>query len=299
MRYVVTGGAGFIGSHIARALSGDHDVVILDDFSAGSRSRIADLPVECVAGSVTDPDLLGEVFASADGVFHQAAIVSVPRSVADPRRSHDVNLTGTLNVLLAARDAGVRRVVLASSAAVYGDCPRLPLRESECPQPLSPYALQKSAGEAYAALVSSPGTVSLRYFNVYGPGQDPASPYSGVISVFADRIRQGRPLVIHGAGDQTRDFVHVDDVVRANLLAMAAATPEGVYNIGTGKETSVLGLARLLADICGTEPDIVHEPPRAGDIRRSCADIHRAAAIGYAPAVDIREGLARLIRRAR
>jgi len=299
MRYVITGGAGFIGSHIARALSGDHQVVILDDFSAGSRSRIADLPVECVAGSITDPVCLREVCSGADGVFHQAAIVSVPRSVEEPARSHDVNLTGTLQILLAARDAGVRRVVLASSAAVYGDCPRLPLRESECPAPLSPYALQKCAGEAYAALISGLATVSLRYFNVYGPGQDPASPYSGVISVFADRIRQGLPLVIHGNGDQTRDFVHVDDVVRANLLAMDPGTPEGVYNIGTGTETSILGLARLLADICGKDPGIIHGPPRAGDIRRSCADISRARAVGYAPSVDIRDGLTRLIRTSR
>ncbi|MHC1627122.1 MAG: SDR family oxidoreductase [Methanoculleaceae archaeon] len=299
MRFVVTGGAGFIGSHLVRRLSIDnHRVIVLDDFSTGSRSRIAALPVKVVEGSVTDIQLLKKIFRGADGVFHLAAVVSVPESIEDPAGTHDVNLTGTLNVLMAAREAGVRRVVFASSASVYGDARQVPLRETYCPSPLTPYAVQKSAGEAYARIFSREfglSTVSLRYFNVYGPGQDPISPYSGVISIFTHRIREGKPIIIHGNGTQTRDFVFVEDVVSANICAMDPGTPDGIYNIGTGVETSILDLAYMLGDICGTDPDIVHAPPRPGEILRSCADIRRARSIGYQPRVMIREGLARLI----
>ncbi|MDD4255240.1 MAG: SDR family oxidoreductase [Methanofollis sp.] len=301
MKYIVTGGAGFIGSHIAEALRDRHEVVVIDDFSTGHPENLRGFDVTLVEGSVADLPLLQEIFAGADGVFHQAAIASVPKSVADPLATHEANLTGTLNVLLAARDAGVRKVVLASSSAVYGESPELPKREGMLPEPLSPYAVSKLAGEHYAASFSrlyGLQAVCLRYFNVFGPRQDPSSPYSGVISIFADRILAGKPITIYGDGEQTRDFVYVADVVRANLRAMEGGA-EGVFNIARGRTTTLNALAETMMRAAGRTVEVGHAEARAGDIRHSCADITRAREIlGWAPEWGLEDGLARTIRAA-
>jgi len=294
MRYIVTGGAGFIGSHISEALSGEHEVVVIDDLSAGHRENLRGIDCEFVRGSITDLALLQETFAGADGVFHQAAIASVPRSVEDPLLTHAVNLTGTLNVLIAARDCGVRKVVMASSAAVYGENPELPKREEMAPDLLSPYAAQKLSDEHYATVFSKLyglSTVCLRYFNVFGPRQDPSSPYSGVISIFASRILQGEPITIYGDGGQTRDFVYVRDVVQANLRAMASGA-EGVFNIARGEQTDLNTLARTMMRAAGREVTIHHGTSRAGDIRHSLADISRAGEVlGWKPEHRLDKGI--------
>lgn len=295
MKYIVTGGAGFIGSHIAEALADRHEVVVVDDFSTGHPENLRGFDVTLVEGSVTDLSLLKEVFAGADGVFHEGAIASVPKSVADPLATHQANLTGTLDVLLAARDAGVRKVVLASSSAVYGESPELPKQESMLPEPLSPYAVSKLAGEHYAAAFSrlyGLQAVCLRYFNVFGPRQDPSSPYSGVISIFADRILAGKPITIYGDGEQTRDFVYVADVVRANLKAMEGDI-EGVFNIARGRTTTLNALAETMMRTAGRNVEIRHAEARVGDIRHSCADIARAEKVlGWTPEWELEDGLA-------
>lgn len=299
MRYVVTGGAGFIGSHIAEALAGEHEVVVIDDLSTGHRENIQDFDVEFVEGSVTDLPLLQEVFKGADGVFHQAAIASVPRSVDDPLATHTTNETGTLNVLLAARDAGVSKVVFASSSAVYGEEPTLPKREGMLPAPVSPYAISKLTGEHYEAVFSKLfglKTVALRYFNVFGPRQDPSSQYSGVISIFTDRVRAGEPITIHGDGGQTRDFVYVADVVRANLLAMERDVT-GVFNIACGRQTDLNTLARSVMEAAGREVPVEYGPVRQGDVRHSLAEITRAREVlGWAPEWTLVDGLVETIR---
>lgn len=298
MKYIVTGGAGFIGSHIAEALADRHEVVVVDDFSTGHSANLKGFDVTLVEGSVTDLPLLKEVFAGADGVFHEGAIASVPKSVADPLATHEANLTGTLDVLIAARDAGVRKVVFASSSAVYGESPDLPKKESMLPEPLSPYAVSKLAGEHYAAAFSrlyGLQTVCLRYFNVFGPRQDPSSPYSGVISIFADRILEGKPITIYGDGEQTRDFVYVADVVRANLLAMEGNT-EGVFNIARGRTTTLNTLAETMMRTAGRSVEVRHADARSGDIRHSCADITRAGKVlGWTSEWGLEDGLARLM----
>ena len=304
MKYVVTGGAGFIGSHLAESLTADPktEVVILDDLSVGKEENCAGFigrpNVRLVRGSVTDPEMLATVCAGADGIFHQAAVASVPKSVADPVGSHAVNLTGTLNVLCAARDAGARKVVFASSAAVYGDPATFPVHENMNADPLSPYAAQKYGCEKYGRIFSDlygVDVVGLRYFNVYGPRQDPTSPYSGVISVFADRISAGMPITVHGDGTQTRDFIFVEDVVRANRMAMERAAP-GVYNIATGRETNLLELAGMLMEATGKEVPVGYGPAREEDVNRSVAAVEKAKeAFSFVVKVPVREGLKRLL----
>ena len=303
MRYVVTGGAGFIGSHLAEALAEEgHAVVIVDNFSTGNKENLRWAEglsrVTVCEGSITDLSFLHEACAGADGVFHEAAIASVPKSVADPVGSNAVNVDGTLNVLVAARDAGVRKVVLASSAANYGDNPNLPLKETEQPRPQSPYAAQKLMGEYYARLFTDLyglETTCLRYFNVYGPRQDPSSPYSGVISIFIDRICAGEPITIHGDGTQTRDFIYVGDVVRANIRAMSSDV-RGVVNVAGGRETSLNELAAVIMEITGNLCEIIHDAPREGDIHRSLADTGRLeVTIGRVAECSISEGLSRTI----
>ena len=304
MRALVTGGAGFIGSHlVGRLLALGHVVRVVDDFSTGKRQNLA--PMACPELEVIEADIRGgwqlrEVAAGCEVIFHEAAIVSVPYSVENPQETHDVNLQGTLNVLEAARHAKVRRLVFASSAAVYGDAPGLPKHEGMLPTPISPYGLEKLTGEHYLTIFArlyGVETVSLRYFNVFGPRQDPTSAYSGVISIFADRARRGEPLTIFGDGLAYRDFVYVDDVVEANLLAAAAPEAAGhVFNVARGEKTTLLDLAAMIGRIVGRDLVVRHEAARAGDIAESLADIGRARArLGYAPTVTVKEGLQRLL----
>jgi UDP-glucose 4-epimerase len=304
MKYIVTGGAGFIGSHIAeRLLTDGHEVVIFDDLSSGKKENIAHLlsqeNVAFVSGTILDLPGLRKTFEGADGIFHEAAIASVPRSVADPGETHEVNLTGTLNVLIAARDCGVKKVVFASSAAVYGDNPVLPKCESMAPDLLSPYAVSKLAGEQYCSVFSTLYGVrctSLRYFNVFGPRQDPTSPYSGVITKFVSNTLGRRPLVIFGDGHQTRDFVDVRDVVQANILAMSGDVP-GVFNVARGTQINLLELVDMIAEITGITVAVTFAPPAKGDVRDSVADISRAKeSLGYVPRYSVREGLEETIK---
>lgn len=299
MLYVVTGGAGFIGSHLVEALSlAGHELVVIDDLSSGRIENIASVSanprVRFVQGTVLDLGLLLEEFQGADGVFHQAAFVSVPGSIRHPLQSHEVTLTGTLNVLLAARDTGIKKVVHASSAAVYGNLPGIPKREDMPVEPLSPYAVAKYAGEQYCrvlGLLYDLPTVSLRYFNVYGARQDPASDYAAVIPRFIANLRNGKPPVIFGDGTQTRDFVYVRDVVRANILAMERDA-EGVYNIGSGKETSINELVTILMRLLRFRGQPVYAGGRPGDVMHSVADISRARSLlGWEPAFSLEEGL--------
>ena len=300
---LVTGGAGFIGSHLVEslALSGA-TVRVLDDLSTGHRENLAGLAgkIDLVEGDVRDAALGRQLMEGVDVVFHLAAVASVAPSINDPLTCNDVNVAGALNVLTEARDAGVRRVVLASSAAVYGPDPTVPTAETAPFAPLSPYAASKAAGELYCrvfAKLYGVETVSLRLFNVYGPRQDPASEYSGVVSRFLERLRAGQPPIVHGDGEQTRDFVFVQDVVNAFVLAGGTPGMSGeVFNIGSGEAATINELAETLAGIAApnrvSRP--IHHPERAGDVRHSCADISKARQLlGYAPAVALADGLAR------
>ncbi|MEZ5541515.1 MAG: SDR family oxidoreductase [Pseudomonadota bacterium] len=302
MKYLVTGGAGFIGSHIAEHLLNDgHQVRILDNFSTGKRDNIpVSDAVSVIEGDVGDYRTVREWMDGIGVVFHQAAIASVPETVGDPLGSELTNYRGTLNVLEAARQCGVQRVVFACSAAVYGDLPELPKTEAMPVRPLSPYAVDKLASEhacqVYYRLYGLE-TVALRYFNVFGPRQDPTSPYSGVISIFANRVRQGAQPVIYGDGEQTRDFVYVADVVEANLRAAQAPDAAGqAINIATGTTITINELLHSVCRIQGQPFEPVYRAAREGDIRHSCADISRARELlDWAPRVDFDTGLRNLL----
>ncbi len=301
-KVAVTGGAGFIGSHLAEELvSRCYRVTIVDDLSTGKIENVERLNkrggVEFVRGSITDLPALRRVFEGARFVFHLAALPSVPRSIKDPLASHEVNATGTLNVLIAARDAGVSKVIYSSSSSVYGDTPVLPKREDMMPHPLSPYAVAKATGENYCQvfeLVFGLPTASLRYFNVYGPRQDPDSQYAAVIPRFIKRTRAGEPPIIFGDGEQTRDFTFVKDVVRANILA-AESRASGVYNIGSGERVTLNELARLIIRLSGRDLIPRYGAERPGDIRHSLADISRAKGFGYQPEYDLDAGLKKVV----
>jgi len=295
---VVTGGAGFIGSHLAEELAGrGYYVIILDDLSTGRMENIAELSkgskADLIKGSITDLALLQKSFQGVDYVFHQAAIPSVPRSVENPLASHEANITGTLNVLLAARDNGVKKVIYASSSSVYGDTPALPKREDMLPNPQSPYAVTKLAGEYYCQAfeqVYGLSTVCLRYFNVYGVRQDANSQYAAVIPRFVQRAREGSPPIIFGDGEQTRDFTFVKDAVEANMLA-AERDARGIFNIGNGEKFSINELAGLIIKLVGNKVEATHQEPRPGDIRHSLADISKAKEFGYEPRYCLEAGL--------
>ena len=305
MRYVVTGGAGFIGSHLVEHLvSAGEEVTVLDDFSTGRRENLTPWlgRIEMVEGSLTDPDACRRAIQGAHFVLHQAALPSVPRSLRDPMATHAANVTGTLNVLLAARDAGVRRVVYAASSSAYGNTAELPKHEGMLPRPLSPYAAAKQAGEQYCrAFHASFGlpTVALRYFNVFGPRQDPTSQYAAVVPKFIVTARAGESPTIFGDGEQTRDFTYVANVVRANLLA-CEAPPEAlgeVYNVGCGERVSVNELWRRIARMVGASATPRYEPSRTGDVRDSLASLDRARALlRYEPVVSLDEGLRATVR---
>jgi nucleoside-diphosphate-sugar epimerase len=298
--FAVTGGAGFIGSNIAEALVRRGDRVrVLDNFSTGRRENLAGLDgIEVVEGDLRDRDTLRRAVTGADGVFHEAALRSVPRSVDDPESSNDVNVTGTLRLLLACREAGVRRVVYASSSSVYGDDPTLPKVESLPTRPISPYAVSKLAAEHYChvfARLYGVETVSLRYFNVFGPRQNPESKYSAVIPRFLDLALQDRPLEVHGDGEQSRDFTYIDNVVRGNLLAMDAPGVSGeAVNLACGTRHSLLAIADAIAAFLGRPLRREHVAARAGDVRHTLADIGKARRLlGFDPVVGFDEGMRR------
>jgi UDP-N-acetylglucosamine/UDP-N-acetyl-alpha-D-glucosaminouronate 4-epimerase len=300
--YLVTGGAGFIGSHLAEELIRRGERVrVVDNLSTGKKENIAHLPdVEFLVGDLADQGVAARAVAGVDYVLHQAAIPSVPRSVSDPLTSNRSNIDATLSVLVAARDAGVRRLVYAGSSSAYGDTPTLPKHEELTTNPLSPYALQKLVGEQYCAMffkLYGFDAVTIRYFNVFGPRQDPSSPYSGVISLFISALVDGRRPTIYGDGEQTRDFTYVANVVDGVLRACHAAGVGGrTINVATGGRISLNELLRTLCELTGTDVRAHHEEARAGDVKHSQADIGLARALlGYAPTVELREGLGRTL----
>jgi len=297
-RVLITGGAGFIGSHIAQALHGENEVLVLDDLTTGKKENLEGMDVELITGSIRDADLVRKAMEGVDFVFHHAAIASVPRSVDDPISSNQVNVCGTLRVLMEARDAKVRKVVFASSSAVYGDAPSEIKREDDLPAPISPYAVTKMTGEMYCRnfwLNYRLPTCSLRYFNVYGPRQDPSSDYAAVIPRFISAAKAGRPLTIFGDGEQTRDFVFVKDVVQANILAATDEKHHGeVFNVANQEKVTVNLLASLVLRTLDIkeEGNIIHQEERKGDVKHSLADIGKARhMLGYAPGHSLKDGL--------
>jgi UDP-glucose 4-epimerase len=301
-RYLVTGGAGFIGSHLASTLlDRGQQVRILDNFATGLRENVAlCAAAEVIEGDVRSYHIVAEAMAGVEYVLHQAALPSVPRSVRDPITSNDVNVVGTLNVLQAARDAGVRRLVYASSSSVYGENPELPKHEGMAPAPISPYAVSKLAGEHYCrAFTRLYGleTVMLRYFNVFGPRQNPHSEYAAVVPKFVRILLDGGRPTVFGDGSQSRDFTYVENVVTANLLACQATGVAGrVFNVATGRCVSLLDMLRMMGELTGRRPDPVFAAARPGDIEHSFASITAARdALGYEPAVDVAEGLRRTV----
>ena len=294
---LVTGGAGFIGSHIVDELVGANDVRVLDDLSTGQEGHLHP-DATLVRGDVCDPTALAEAMDGVDLVFHEAANASVARSVDDPVASHRVNTAGTLGLFERARAVDAR-VVMASSTAIYGDPTEIPVTEDEPTTPQSPYGVEKLTGDHYARVyhdLYGLETVALRYFNVYGPRQA-GGDYSGVITTFLEQACAGQDITVEGDGSQIRDFVHVSDVVRVNLLAAATDAVGEAYNVGTGRSVSILELAELVRDLSGSRSEIVHVDERPGDIRASRADISKAkASLGFEPTVSLREGLAGLVR---
>jgi UDP-N-acetylglucosamine/UDP-N-acetyl-alpha-D-glucosaminouronate 4-epimerase len=301
--FLVTGGAGFIGSHLVQRLVAQGERVrVLDDQSTGRWENVAPWGdrIEMMKGSICAPETCEHACRGVEFVLHQAALPSVPRSVRDPARSHAVNATGTLNLLIAARDAGVRRFVMASSSSVYGNSEELPRHEGMTPAPLSPYAVNKLSAEHYAQVfhrIYGLETVALRYFNVFGPRQDPHSEYAAVIPRFILASLRGEPAVIYGDGTQSRDFTYVDNVVEANLCACsAAAAPGQVFNVGSGRRHTLLELAATISEFVGRKLPPILAEPRLGDVMHSLADIRLAEAVlGYRPCVGFREGVERTV----
>jgi nucleoside-diphosphate-sugar epimerase len=301
MRYLVTGGAGFIGSNtVDELVRRGHSVVVLDDLSAGKEENLAEVrsKITFVKGSITDIEAVQKAIQQAEYVIHLAARTSVPRSVKDPLETNRINVDGTLNVLIAARDNKVKRVVLAASSSAYGETPTLPKTESMQPKPISPYGVSKYVGELYAQAFGrcyGLENASVRYFNIFGPRQDPGSPYSGVLSKFATAFLDDTQPVVFGDGEQTRDFTYVDNAVQANLLACEAPSASGeVINIGTGGRVSLNQTLQQLRRITGKNLQAKYETPREGDIRDSQADISKARELlGYEPTVHFEEGLER------
>ena len=300
--YLVTGGAGFIGSHLTEELvRRGHRVRVLDSLITGKRRNLDHVPgVEFVEGDLADLSVARQAAAGIDFVLHQAAIPSVPRSVKDPIASNRANITASLNILVAARDAGVKRLVYAGSSSAYGNTPTLPKREDMPANPLSPYALQKLVAEQYCQMFTRLygfETVTTRYFNVFGPRQDPGSPYSGVISLFSSAILEGRRPIIYGDGEQTRDFTYVANVVDGVLRACEAPKAPGeAMNVATGGRISLNELLRVMNKICGTKAEPIYKEPRAGDVHDSQADITKARQLlGFEPIVELEEGLRRTL----
>jgi UDP-glucose 4-epimerase len=297
-RVLITGGAGFIGSHLARHFASRGEVTILDDLRSGHARNLDGLACRFVRGSILDDAALREAIAGAVEVYHLAAMVSVPESVAKPAECAELNTEGTRRVLEAAQAAGARKVVLASSAAIYGDNPTVPKLETMPPEPKSPYAETKLAGERLLEAYRRShglGTTSLRFFNVFGPRQDPRSAYAAAVPIFIAKALRDEPIGIHGDGGQTRDFIHVTDIVGALAFAGASAEMHGTYNVGYGRSQSILELAQEILRLTGSKSRIDHLPTRAGDVRHSLASNERLLAAGWAPRSSVAAGLVETI----
>jgi nucleoside-diphosphate-sugar epimerase len=301
MRYLVTGGAGFIGSNtVDELVRRGHSVVVLDDLSSGKEDNLAEIrnKITFIKGSITDIEVVRKAMHEAEYVLHLAARTSVPRSVKDPIETNKINIDGTLNVLVAAKELKVKRVVFAASSSAYGETPTLPKIETMQPQPISPYGVTKYVGELYGQTFGrcyGLENVALRYFNIFGPRQDPSSPYSGVLAKFCTAFLEDTPALVFGDGEQTRDFTFVENAVQANALACEAPNVSGkVFNVGTGGRTSLNAVLRALEKITGKTLGVKYDPPRDGDIRDSQADISQAKEfLGYDPQVAFEEGLTR------
>lgn len=299
-KVIVTGGLGFIGSNLVEKLIQHNEVTIIDDQSTGKIENIQEIDQDnltLIKGSITDLNLT-QIFKDHDYVLHQAALPSVPRSISDPKSSNEANITGTLNVLIAAKDSGIKKVVCASSSSVYGDTPTLPKSENMPVNPLSPYAITKMTAEFYCNVfqeIYGLQTVSLRYFNVFGPKQDPNSQYAAVIPNFISAIKNNKPPVIYGDGEQSRDFSYVKHVVDANMLA-CESDKTGVYNIACGRRITVNQLVEMINEIMGKNIEPVYSESRPGDIKHSLADISKAKAFGYEPKSDFMKELKETIK---
>jgi len=298
MRVLITGGAGFIGSHIAEQLQGQAKVRVLDNLRSGYRRNLAGLQAEFIDGSILDRDLLARAMDGVDYVFHLAAIISVPESMLQPAECEEVNSIGTLNVLAAAARAKVKKLCFSTSAAIYGDNPVVPKREEMIPEPKSPYAVTKLAGEYYGAMYTREHglpTACLRYFNVFGPRQDPASAYAAAVPIFIAKALRNEPLTIFGDGEQTRDFIFVKDIVAANLHFTLHSDATGVFNVAYGGRITINELARRIVELTGSKSEIRHLPERLGDVKHSLAAVDKLRATGFRPAADFAAGLEQTI----
>lgn len=298
MNVLVTGGAGFIGSHIVEALQGRASVRVLDNLQTGFLRNLEGLKAEFVHGSILDKPMLRRAMEGVDAVFHLAAMISVPESMQKPVECEETNTIGTLNVLEAAAAAGVKKLCFSTSAAIYGNNPAVPKHEGMMPEPMSPYAVSKLSGEFYCDLYTRERALPcacLRYFNVFGPRQNPKSAYAAAVPIFITRALKHEPLVIHGDGEQTRDFIHVRDVAAANLFFGLESAAAGVFNVAHGGRTSINELAREVIRLTGSESEIRHETARAGDVKHSQASVRKLADAGFVPASSFAAGLAETI----
>lgn len=294
---LVTGGAGFIGSNLVDFLiSKNYNVKILDNLTTGNKDNINE-NAEFIEGNIKDYDIVSKAMENIDYVFHLAALVSVPLSIENPELNEETNVIGTQNVFEAALKNNVKKLICASSAAIYGDNKNIPLIETQTPKPMSPYAQAKLYMEKLGKEYSKKGlkTICLRYFNVYGKRQDPKNPYSGVISIFIDKALNNKNIIIYGDGNQTRDFIFIEDILDANLLALNELIPDN-YNVATNKSISVKKLAEFIINITGSKSKIIHKEKRTGDIIESCADIDKIKKYGFEPKYDIEQGLKKLIK---
>jgi UDP-glucose 4-epimerase len=298
MKVLITGGAGFIGSHVAETCQFKSEVRVFDDFSSGKHANLKDVRCKIIEGSILDPSALETAVRGVDCIFHLAALVSVPLSCEKPLECVARNVAGTINVLQAAVQAKVKTFVFASSAAVYGDDAEVPKRESMPPRPRSPYAVTKLDGEYYCELLSSDTrmrTVALRFFNVFGPRQDPGGPYGAVVPLLIRQALQKKPITIFGDGEQTRDFIYVEDIASAIVFAAENTAMQGVFNAGYGKSVSINGLAQKILKLTGSASQVVHAPERPGDVRHSLAGTDRLLAQGWRPGKDFDLGLAKTV----
>ncbi len=289
MNVLITGGSGFIGSHLVQHFQKEADVRVLDNLSSGFRKNLAGLDCEFMEGSILDRGMVREAMYGADYVFHLAAMISVPESMENPTGCAETNTIGTLIILEEAARAGVKKLVLSSSAAIYGNNPVVPKREEMIPEPASPYAISKLDGEYYCRLFTWTGrlaTVALRYFNVFGPRQNPSSAYAAAVPIFIHRALRNEPITIHGDGAQTRDFISVRDVARANAFFAVESPLTGVFNVARGGSITINDLAGRIVRLTGSKSEIVHGPARPGDVRHSTAALDKLAAAGFAPAYD-------------